>query len=653
MPPPPPPPAPAPAPEKKKGVAPGLSLSPDTPQVGGRVTSPAEPPPVVAPEPSAEWKFEVTGYFRAPLRMSWGPSTTSPGVDVNGNDIPASEAGTQFRTPPLVPDANYIDWRYTNSLVAPWTELNFKYGNDRVKAQVQIASYNLTDPGYRRLESNLGINQAFITLLWPELANIENLHLTLTVGGFTNRYGAAGRYDAGKYETYLFGRTHVAGATVNVAYDATDDWTFQIEGGGGAKLEPIPYYGAPGPEQRSRRTPLPMWEPYPGPRPQESAFLAHVHLGAVYKRQWIAGRCTSSTCSPTTTSGRRRSRSRRSTPLRARRRPRRRRRCAAVHTTRRARASWSTARTSSSCTRGSATATSASRVVDARNAIYLGDAIEVLHSFGGWQLHDNYFGAPGSTDLVTGKIYSALAQYSLSIGQLLWHPQAFWGQGPDLILNVFGMYNYVDLDVAAGANPIYDGIKKLKFGAEMTYLPLDWFGVGFRGDVVQPNLDDSEHELLGLLAAADLPHRVRDARADHDPVLALLRRGRRPRACSRTTSSRAPAGSWAPTRMRRRSPRSSGSKRQDTRTTMKTQAKLLVGTLSMGLLALGGCIKPPPGSGQGPAPGSAASIGGGATAAQARWPGRAGRRLRRLRRRPRWRARRSATPASRSARPRA
>ena len=144
--------------------------------------------------------------------MSWGPPTTQ---DPNGGD-----PGTQLRTPPLVPDANYIDWRYTNSLVGPWTELNFKYGNDRVKAQVQIASYNLTDPGYRRLESNLGINQAFLQLLWPELGGNENLHLTATVGGFTNRYGAAGRYDAGKYETYLFGRTHVAGATVNVAWDA-------------------------------------------------------------------------------------------------------------------------------------------------------------------------------------------------------------------------------------------------------------------------------------------------------------------------------------------------------------------------------------------------------------------------------------------------
>jgi len=111
--------------------------------------------------------------------------------------------------PPLVPDANYIDWRYTNSLVAPWTELNFHYGNDRAKATVQIASYNITDSGYRRLESNLGINQAYLVLAFPGVGG-ENGRLNLTVGGFTNRYGAAGRWDAGKYETYLFGRTHVA-----------------------------------------------------------------------------------------------------------------------------------------------------------------------------------------------------------------------------------------------------------------------------------------------------------------------------------------------------------------------------------------------------------------------------------------------------------
>ena len=119
---------------------------------------------MVAAEPSAEWKFDVTGYFRAPMRFSWGPATTTQDRSNNRRTAPANP-GTQFRTPPLVPDANYIDWRYTNSFVAPWTELNFHYGNDRVKATVQIASYNMTDPGYRRLESNLGINQAFLTML--------------------------------------------------------------------------------------------------------------------------------------------------------------------------------------------------------------------------------------------------------------------------------------------------------------------------------------------------------------------------------------------------------------------------------------------------------------------------------------------------------
>src|SRR5262245_21972624 len=53
------------------------------------------------------------------------------------------------------------------------------------------------------------------------------------------------------------------------------------------------------------------------------------------------------------------------------------------------------------------------------------------------------------------------------------------------------------------------------------------------------------------------------------------------------------------------------------RTTMKTENKFLVGTLSIGLLALGGCLKPPPGSGAGPSPGSAASIGAGSAAAPA------------------------------------
>ena len=393
------------------------------------MTSPAEPPPVVAPEPSAEWKFEVTGYFRAPLRFSWGPATTAQGSRESA--IRAAQlAGTQLRTPPLVPDANYIDWRYTNSFVAPWTELNFKYGNDRVKAQVQIASYNLTDPGYRRLESNLGINQAFITLLWPELGSNENLHLTLTVGGFTNRYGAAGRYDAGKYETYLFGRTHVAGATVNIAYDASDDWTFQVEAGGGAKLEPIPFYGAPG----SAAT-QPSHQPAdvgavpgpaaagvgvrraraPGRRLQEGSGSSALHFIDVFANDnervdGVHGQSFNTVVRPSNARRRRRSAG---VPTRAE---------AAHHDLRRRR------QAAAPVARRRLPRLLASSTPGTRSTC--GDAIEVMHSFGGWQLHDNYFGRPGGVDPVTGKIDSVLFQYSFSFGAAALAPAGVLGPGP-------------------------------------------------------------------------------------------------------------------------------------------------------------------------------------------------------------------------------
>jgi hypothetical protein len=437
-----------------------------------------EAAPAAEEAPTGEWKFDVTGYFRAPLRMSWGPPTTTP-------PAPGGNAGTQYRTPPLVPDANYIDWRYTNSFVAPWTELNFHYGNDRVKSTVQIASYNLTDSGYRRLESNLGINEAFLTLTYPEFIN-ENGRLTMLVGGFQNRYGAAGRYDAGKYETYLFGRTHIVGETLTLDYDVNNDWTLEVEQGFGGKLEPIPFYGPPGAVATNANENLPAWEPYPGPVAQESTFVNHAHVGAVFKKELILGAHyidvfandneRAGSYSGTAWDGR--------APTAAK----------------------------PSIVITGADAKLIGGVLgegyvgyshlSATNAMYIADAIEVLHSFGGWQLHDNYFGPAGNAaQPVTGTIDSIEAQYSFSFGQYFHYPQAFWGDGPDLVATVFGMYNHVHSPVTPGgatplnplAHPDGDGsghINKLKFGAELSYVPLPWLGLGGRFDVVQPDMDD-------------------------------------------------------------------------------------------------------------------------------------------------------------------
>jgi len=124
--------------------------------------------------------------------------------------------------------------------------------------------------------------------------------------------------------------------------------------------------------------------------------------------------------------------------------------------------------------------------LDAKNAEYLADAIETIHSFGGWQLHDNYFGPPGGTNATTGKIDTILFQEVFSFGQLFRYPQAFWGDGPDLIGSLFGMWNKVSGSTDPGSNH-----SRLKAGAELTYIPISWLGVGGRYDLVDVNTSDS------------------------------------------------------------------------------------------------------------------------------------------------------------------
>jgi len=60
--------------------------------------------------------------------------------------------------------------------------------------------------------------------------------------------------------------------------------------------------------------------------------------------------------------------------------------------------------------------------------------------------------------------------------------QKFWGEGQDLTLKLYGMYNKVKSDVAAN-----DGIHKLKFGADLAYAALPWLTAAVRFDRLQPN----------------------------------------------------------------------------------------------------------------------------------------------------------------------
>jgi hypothetical protein len=102
-------------------------------------------------------------------------------------------------------------------------------------------------------------------------------------------------------------------------------------------------------------------------------------------------------------------------------------------------------------------------------------------TFSGEQLTKRFLGPVGGG---TGKMFVAGAEYMLSWGRLLHHPDTFDLAGPDLTTSVFA-------DVASVDSQDRDSTRKLyKFGAEVTYRTFPWLALSIRGDHVAPNSND-------------------------------------------------------------------------------------------------------------------------------------------------------------------
>ena len=152
---------------------------------------------------------------------------------------------TEIHAAPRIPDGSFTDWRYIHLNPGPWAEMMFTYGNDRISMTVSTAAWNHTIAGYRNLQAQLGINQAFVTLKFPGVFGKYG-GLLLNVGSFASKYGTSGKYNAGFYQTYIFGRTRVAGHTLSADIWLNKDWRIILEEGLGAKIDVIPNSGAIG-----------------------------------------------------------------------------------------------------------------------------------------------------------------------------------------------------------------------------------------------------------------------------------------------------------------------------------------------------------------------------------------------------------------------
>ena len=537
---PPPKPAPAPAPPPAVNLMPtppapdkstsggssteGVGLSPAAPTIGAGSLITTKQAESLAPSTSGsadEWKFDFHGYFRAPLRISFGPPT--PVNLPSSNSMPPADSvppyppgaappvpGTQWHSPVRVPGYNYQDWNFTNTVHGPWTQLNFSYGNSRAMATVIVDSYGVTDSGYKNLQSQQGVDQAFLTLNFPEaLGDLGTL--TANIGTFQNRYGTMGRYDGGMYETYIIGRTHVAGETLTANLtnlDNAGNWAISLEEGFGAKYDLVPFLnnqwyqivtnkpvgsnnGAPYLSDRDAE-----YLPYAGPVPQGSTFLAHAHIGAKYQKTWTFGLHYLYTWTPDDNWNPMNSVQMNGTDATPRARGPIQGSMAVV---------GAEARLNGGVFGDGYIGYSH---VDARNINALADSLEIVHSRSGYNFKQNFFGLSynphtgvyNGPQNETGTVDTIGFQYTFSFGALARYPEDWWGDGPDLVLTAFGLLSIVNSPASqyaiehppSGVDPAVQwnmSTKKLKMGLDAVYTPLYWLGFNGRFDWVQPDID--------------------------------------------------------------------------------------------------------------------------------------------------------------------
>ncbi|MEM9461674.1 MAG: hypothetical protein AAGF11_46355 [Myxococcota bacterium] len=379
---------------------------------------------------AGDWGFIFNGYLRAPMRLGLGQR--------------AEPAEGQSRTTihnPLVPDDQYLSYQYTLHNPRDWSELYLGYGNSVVAGMVSIQGFNFTDAAWKENDAQFGIAQAFVALT-PKLPS-DRLRLTWKVGSFDNRYGQAGIYDAGELDTYAFGRTHGMGEAGQLDI-LIKDFTITLEHGLGAtRPDPNAYNLA------------------------RFTFFHHAHLGLAYQRKvQLGGHFLQAIAREEDRLG------------------------ADINTDFEANPPDGTMTVAGPDLRINwgrlGYYYGAFSYIRARHARTVGPSIEVIHSRGAGQFNfgiiDNYLEGRGENDSGgNGEIYTVMAQVQNSV-QRIRKGDAFWGEGMDFGIKLYGMLNMIASD-----NPSVDGIRKLKYGADARFDILRWLAVATRYDRVQPN----------------------------------------------------------------------------------------------------------------------------------------------------------------------
>jgi len=405
--------------------------APELPRLG---MDPAEPgvrsaPPAIPfgipPATSKEYVFDFHGYLLLPLRI---------GVHTQEDPAPGQSA-TVLHTPPLIPQ-NYRRFEYTAVVPDPWVQLNFTYGNSLVAGTAILAATAVSEAEavYDPVQQ-LGVSDAYLTF---NLTEPVGTPFQGRVGAMSNRYGVMGAFDAGRYATPLIARVNAVGETITAGFHFGST-TLILEQGIGGQLGRMPAgFVSSG------------WNDFGDPN-VGSSYVAHFHaglglgdllqFGAHYVTAWSQddqnldstlanGRISVLGADARLTAGR-----------------------------------WGHFYLGGART-------------DAANSGVVSGIVEVLNARGGPGLVSEYLGPNSNGD---GALTTFGAQYDMSLSRMVFDEE-FRGENTDVLFSLFGIGTKVTSD-----DPEYDGVLKLKMGAEGTYNLTSWFGVGARFDHVRLN----------------------------------------------------------------------------------------------------------------------------------------------------------------------
>lgn len=398
---------------------------------------PAGEAPAAAPDAAAAAASAVPGFgvTVGPVDIGMRGYLRAPlrlGIRSRGN-----EGGYNLHTPWLVDDDYFRSgFAYTRIQESDWAELYFTVSNKYLVGEVALMGSLFSDWARPLLDRQLGIAQAAVTFRWQADGPRLRFRLNVKAGAFWDRFGWLENYD-----TYLFGRTHQMGGQVKLEF-AGERLAVTLLHGVGAHLEMLDAN-------------------------QGLTLLNYLHVGVRY-RDLIEGGFYFLAADA------------------------RDQRMLAQIKDADMRVIGLDLRLSTPYLGQTYLAGS---IITASQGIFLTPAIEVLHSYGGRGLAENYFGTEKSEN-GTGSLWNLALEETFSLRSLLSRVRPArrgFLRGGDITWKVFGLMTYTlsrQVDEKPEVNR--DGRLLFKWGTEGAWQVFSWMMVSLRFDRVILDIQDEQ-----------------------------------------------------------------------------------------------------------------------------------------------------------------